>query len=66
MPSPKITYDTAMQRLEQIVEELESGELELEKLTTELAEAQKLLKFCNDKLRQVEGDVQKILGDEQE
>lgn len=60
------TYEQAMQRLEEIVQGFEQNTLELDQLTAQLAEAQKLIKLCNDKLQQVETDVKKLLNDEQE
>ena len=62
----KQTYEAAMQRLEEIVEGFEQNTLELDQLTAQLAEAQKLIKFCNEKLQQVETDVKKILDNGQE
>lgn len=60
------TYEQAMQRLEEIVQGFEQNTLELDQLTAQLAEAQELIKLCNDKLQQVETDVKKLLNDEQE
>lgn len=62
----ELTYEKAMQRLENIVEGFEQNSLELDQLTAQLAEAQKLIKFCNDKLQKVETDVKKLLHNEQE
>lgn len=66
MPQKKLTYEQAMQRLETIVEGFEQNTLELDQLTAQLAEAQQLIKMCNDKLQQVETDVKQILNNEQE
>lgn len=60
------TYEQAMQRLEEIVQGFEQNTLELDQLTAQLAEAQELIKLCNDKLQQVETDVKKLLNNEQE
>jgi len=60
------TYEQAMQRLEEIVQGFEQNTLELDQLTAQLAEAQELIKLCNEKLQQVETDVKKLLNDEQE
>ena len=59
------TYEQAMQRLEEIVQGFEQNTLELDQLTAQLAEAQELIKLCNDKLQQVETDVKKLLDNEQ-
>lgn len=66
MPTKKPTYEQAIERLEEIVNGLEENTLELDKLTTQLAEAQQLIKFCKEKLQKAETDVNKILSDEQE
>lgn len=60
-----ITYEQAMKRLEEIVSGFEQDSLELNRLTAQLAEAQDLIKFCNDRLQKVENDVKNLL-DEQE
>lgn len=65
MAKKNLTYESAMQRLEDIVEGMEQNTLELDKLTAELAEAQELIKFCNDKLQKVETDVNTLLSNEQ-
>lgn len=66
MPTKKPTYEQAIERLEEIVNGLEENTLELDKLTSQLAEAQQLIKFCKEKLQKAENDVNKILSDEQE
>lgn len=66
MPTKQQTYEAAMQRLEEIVERFERNDLELDQLTTLLAEAQQIIKFCNEKLQAVETDVKKILDHGQE
>lgn len=45
---------------------LESGEMELDRLSYSIKEAQELLTFCKDKLTKVEKDVKELLSDEQE
>ncbi len=62
----KMTYEAAMERLEEIVEGFERNTLELDQLTTQLAEAQKLIKYCSEKLQKVETDVKKLLDNGQE
>lgn len=66
MAKKSLTYEQAMQRLEEIVQGFERNTLELDQLTAQLAEAQELIKLCNNKLQQVETDVKKLLNDEQE
>lgn len=59
----KLTYEQAMARLNTIVTNLENGVLELDHLTTQLAEAKQLIAFCRTKLTAVEKEVNKILRD---
>lgn len=61
-----LTYEQAMERLESIVQGFEQNTLELDQLTAQLSEAQQLIKFCNEKLQQVETDVKTLLNNEQE
>ncbi len=46
----KQTFEKAMENLETIVQELESGELSLEKSMKQFEEGIKLSKFCSDTL----------------
>lgn len=56
------TYETALARLEEIIESFEQNTLELDELSTQLKEAQKLLKFCKAKLVKTDAEVKKILA----
>jgi len=47
-------FEDAMKRLEDIVEDLEGGELPLEDSLKSFEEGMKLLTFCSDKLDEVE------------
>ena len=49
-----MTYEQAIKRLEEIVTGLESGTLELEKVTEYMAEAEKLNAFCEGVLNQLQ------------
>lgn len=66
MTEKNLTYEAAMERLETIVQGFEQNSLKLDQLTGQLAEAQQLLKFCREKLQQVETDVNKLLDDGKE
>jgi exodeoxyribonuclease VII small subunit len=48
------TFEDAMAQLEKIVQELESGDLELEKALKRFEEGVRLSKFCFDKLEETE------------
>ena len=47
-------FEDSMKRLEDIVEDLESGDLPLEDSLKAFEEGMKLLTFCSDKLDEVE------------
>ncbi len=55
--SAKLSFEEAMEQLEQIVQELESEELPLEKAIKKFEEGIKLSKFCNQKLEESEKKV---------
>lgn len=61
-PEPKtseaIPFEEAMQKLETIVETMESGELPLETLMTQFEEGTRLAKICQTKLAQAETKIQ--------
>jgi len=58
---PKQSFESAMKRLEQIVEELESGDLSLETALKKFEEGVQLSKFCTNKLDETEKKVQVLL-----
>lgn len=59
----KITYEQAMQRIEEIVQLAQDPALELEQLTKLLKEAQELIKNCRKRLTDTEEEVNRILDD---
>ena len=59
------TYTEAMKRLEAIVAKIEGNELDIDELGEKLKEAQKLIKFCRDKLYKTDLEIQKMLGEEE-
>lgn len=56
-----INYESALQELETIVRQMESGELDLDKLSENLKKAQELIALCKDKLQKTEAEINKIL-----
>jgi exodeoxyribonuclease VII small subunit len=53
------TYTQAMQRLETILAQLEEGTATVDTLSELVKEASDLVKFCREKLRNTEDEVQK-------
>jgi len=59
----KKTFEESMKQLEQIVEELESGNLPLEKTLKKFEDGVKLSKACNKKLDEIEKKVTILIKD---
>jgi exodeoxyribonuclease VII small subunit len=58
--APEANFEQAMQRLEEIVEQMESGELPLEDLIVRYEEGMKLVKVCQDRLASAEQRIEII------
>lgn len=63
MGSSKPTFEKAMKQLEQIVDELEAGELPLEKALKKFEEGIALSKFCAEKLDETEKRISLLTAD---
>ena len=59
----KQTFEKAMKQLEEIVQELESGDLPLEKAIKKFEEGVQLSKFCSETLDETEKRIQVLLQD---
>jgi exodeoxyribonuclease VII small subunit len=57
------TYTSAFAELQQIVSEIERGEINVDELSEKVKRASELLSFCKEKLTQTEGSVASILQD---
>lgn len=62
--SDEMTFEEAMEKLEDIVEKLEEGDVPLEKAITYYQEGMKLSKICSDKLNHVQEKVVKIVDEQ--
>ena len=63
MAKENIKYEEAVNQLEQIVANLEEGELNIDDLSSELKKAQKLITLCKQRLTKTDEEIQKILND---
>jgi exodeoxyribonuclease VII small subunit len=61
--SPNKKFETALEDLEQVVEQLDSGELSLEDSLAAFEKGVGLVKFCNEKLNEVEKKVELLVKD---
>ena len=59
----EMTFESALQELEQIVTKLESGEIELENAVKSYEYGMSLQKHCQDKLSQAKMKIEKINND---
>ncbi|OEU53309.1 MAG: exodeoxyribonuclease VII small subunit [Desulfobacterales bacterium C00003106] len=62
---PKQNFENAMKRLEDIVRELESGEVSLEDSLKRFEEGIKLSRLCSKKLDAIEKKISILLQDEE-
>ena len=59
-----MSYNEQLKQLEQIVSEIESGQLSIDQLVAKVKTATKLLADCRKQLTKVETEVNKILKPE--
>jgi exodeoxyribonuclease VII small subunit len=58
-----VKFETSINRIETIIQEVESGELSMDELNKHVAEAARLLKDCRRFLRTTEDELNKTLSD---
>ena len=58
-----LNYSDAYQELMEIVQEIENGDISVDVLSEKVNRASILLRFCKEKLKQTEVDVDQILKD---
>lgn len=56
-------YAEAFQELQQIVSEIEEGQISVDELSEKVKRAAQLIEICKDKLSSTEDDVNRILKD---
>lgn len=59
--SEDLKYSSAFKELQEIVSEIESGEISVDELSEKVKKAAQLIKFCKIKLTSTEEDVNNIL-----
>ncbi len=55
------TFEESLEKLENIVKKLESGDVSLDDAINKFTEAMQLSKICNEKIKNAEENVNKIL-----
>ena len=58
--NPELNFEAAMDRLEAIVEQMESGKMQLEELIVRYEEGMKLVKTCQERLVSAEQRIEVI------
>jgi exodeoxyribonuclease VII small subunit len=58
-------FESALEELEQVVEQLESGELSLEDSLSAFEKGIGLVRFCNDKLSEVEKKIEMLVKEKE-
>jgi exodeoxyribonuclease VII small subunit len=58
----ELTFEAALSRLEQVVRELESGELDLERSLALFQEGVALTRRCSRELTEAEGKIEQLLA----
>ncbi|RFA37155.1 exodeoxyribonuclease VII small subunit [Virgibacillus dokdonensis] len=66
MTEEELSFEEAMQQLEEVVEKLETGDVPLEKAISYYQDGMKLSKLCTDKLNQVEEKMTTIMNEQGE
>lgn len=61
MKKQSLSYNQAVERIEEIVERMESNIIDIDTLQQELEEAQRLIKFCKEKLYKTDEKVKQLL-----
>jgi len=61
MGKNKLNYTSAITELEAMVNEIESGEADIDVLAKKVRRASELIRFCNERLKATQGEVDKIL-----
>lgn len=61
--SKEINYTEAFEELQQIVTDMEDGEITVDELSVKVKRATELIKICKKKLTTTEEDVNQILKD---
>ena len=66
MAKKEESFEAALKRLEDIVDQMESGETDLDTMIASFEEGQRLVKFCTNKLNEVEKKIEKIVKENAE
>jgi exodeoxyribonuclease VII small subunit len=57
----EMTYSASFEKLEELVEQLEQGDIQLDQLTSKVKMANELIAVCEAKLRKIEKEVNEAI-----
>ena len=63
MAKEKISYESSIKEIEEILEQIETGTLGVDELAAKVTRVTELLKACRQKLHQTEAQINKILDE---
>lgn len=63
MSDKQPSFNKAVEELENILEQIESGELDVDELSGKVKRASELLRLCQSKLRDTEEEIDKIIDE---
>lgn len=61
MTKKQISYSEAIAAIDEILQQIETGELDVDELAEKVKQASELLKICRSKLFNTEKEVEKVL-----
>ena len=63
MAKKQFSYSRHMNELQQILDELQSGDISIDDLQKKVSRAKELIVLCKEKLRDTKEDINSILGE---
>ena len=63
MSKKNTSYSESLKKLEALLHQLESGESDIDQLSSKVKEAAELIRFCKEKLRSTENELQQFLDE---
>jgi len=62
MAKAKFSYQKSIEELQQIISDLDGGEIGIDALSVKIKKAKDLLSKCQEKLRATEKEIEEIIG----
>lgn len=59
----KLNYEKALTELQQIVDDLQEDAIGIDELSEKIARAAELIRFCREKLRHTEADIDRLFAE---